>query len=761
MAGRNAAKPGAEISARVGRTSSDVPTALVAAKLLPPIRAQELLKRSHVVERLMTSPGKLCLISAPAGWGKTSLLGAWHLEATNGRPMAFLHLEEGDDDVPIFWIYVIAAIRTVYPGFMASADEILRTPGVDPMRLVVPQLINELGALNEPMVLVLDDYHVVTQPAVHDSVRYLIDHLPEGMRLVIATRADPPLPLGRLRASGEMTEIRSAQLALSPEETAQFLTTRFDLEMDAETVRLLCDHTEGWPAAVHLAGLSLQSEQDHRGFVERFEGDDRNVADYLTSEVLDRLSEDHRQFLLRTCILDHLTGSLCDMVTGVSGSDAMLEELERRNLFLIPLDNRRAWYRYHHLFAEWLRHQLRKTQPELIPELHARANRWHAENDSLEAAISHAIAAGEHSTAAELIDRYLVNPRGVRWSTLWEWLPELLPEDVARFPMVATAHVAPALACGDFSGGLHWIGVAESAIVQAPAELRPAYETMAGLYRAFCELAAGNKSVAHVDLTRIAEQLRLTGSTSYPIAIGLAGMATFWAVGALEAIPALQEAAVRREQASLPDGGVTALLAAAYAEIGDWTAADTTAKAALALPRPWEQYSYPDHMAAHYAIGKVHVARGERGQGLSQIEMGLDLARGWVEPVFVAYGCLALADALDDYAEKRALVREARQLAADSDDAARVGDLLDAAERRLSMHGPSPRTEGTVHVEPLTDRERDVLRLLRSELTLRDIASQLYISHNTAKGYTKSIYRKLGVSSRGAAIETASMLNVP
>jgi LuxR family maltose regulon positive regulatory protein len=347
-----------------------------------------------------------------------------------------------------------------------------------------------------------------------------------------------------------------------------------------------------------------------------------------------------------------------------------------------------------------------------------------------------------------------------RWSTFWEWLPELPDEIVARHPMIATARVTPALARGDFSEGLHWIGVAESAIANAPDELRPAYETTVDLYRAFCELAAGDKGVAHAELGEIADKLRLTGSRSYPIAIGLAGMATFWSVGGLESIPALREAAVAREMASLPDGGVTALLAAAYAETGDMTAAERAAEAALALPSPWAHYSYPDPMAAHYAMGKVHIARGERDQGIAHIEQGLDLARGWVEPIFVAYGCLALAGALDEYSEKRTLVREARQLVEESSDPARVRDLVVAAERRLSMRQPQLRTESTVLVEPLTDREGDVLCLLRSELTLREIADELYISHNTVKGYTKAIYRKLGVSSREAAIEPARETNV-
>jgi len=643
---------------------------------------------------------------------------------------------------------------------MEGADEVLRTPGVEPMRRIVPDLVNEMCEIDEPMVLVLDDYHVLTQEGIHTSILYLIDHLPPSLRLVIATRSDPPLPLGRLRASGEMIEVRADRLRLTEDETTRLLHDRFGVALDPQSVHLLNERTEGWPAALHLAGLSLQGEQDRRAFVERFAGDDRNIADYLTGEVLDRLPTPDAEFLLHTSVLDNLTGPLCDEVAGVSGSAATLEELERRNLFLIPLDNRRCWYRYHHLFGEWLRHELHRTDPSLVSVLHTRASRWYADNDSLGLAISHAIAASDHAVAAELMNRHLENMRDVRWSSLWRWLYELPDELVARYPMIAAARVVPALARGDFSDGLHWIGIAESAIAAAPDELRPGYETTVAFYRAFCEFAAGDKGKAQADLEGIVNELRLARSGNYPIAIGLDGIATFWCVGALEAIPALREAAVARERASLPDGGVTALLAAAYAETGDLTAAEATAEAAFALPPPWANYNYPDLMAAHYALGKVHIARGEAGEGIAQIEQGLDLARGWVEPIFVAYGCLALADAVDGYVEKRALVREALQLTRDGKEPGRVGHLVTAAERKLSMRQPRQHTQGMAHVEPLTDREHDVLRLLNSELSLREIANEMYISYNTVKGYTKSIYRKFGVSSRAAALDTARELHI-
>lgn len=742
------------------RDVGSVPTALVAAKLAPPLAAPGLLPRTNLVDRLKASSVKLCLISAPAGWGKTSLLAAWHEAEAERRRIAFLRLAGADNDAPIFWTYVIAALRTIHPQIMAGSDEALDTPGMDPMRRIVPQLINELYEIGKPMVLVLDDYHVLTEPAVHASITYLIDHLPPTTHLVIATRSDPPLPLARLRASGEMAEIRSDRLALSVDEAARLLTDRFGLDLDDASIELLCRRTEGWPAALHLAGLSLQSEPDHRGFIERFAGDDRNIADYLTGEVLDSLPAGHRDFLLHTSVLDQLTGALCDAITGASDSAATLEELERSNLFLMPLDSHRSWYRYHHLFGDWLHHQLARSDPDLIPELHDRASAWYADHGFFEPAIRHAIGADDHERAGGLIDRYLTEWDQVSWSAVWRWLAEIPDDVVERHPMAATARAVLAWRRGDFATGLRWIPIAASAIASAPDDLQPLTATMVSLFRSFGELVSGDIETARAGFERIVEQERPAASPAYAMAIGNFGIATFWSIGALQSIPPLREGVVAREHISLPDGGVTALLAAAYAETGDWSAAEATANAALALPHLSVHNRYPTQMAAHFALGRVLVARGEHDAGIAEINEGLRQARSWVEPIFIAYGCLTLADALDVYADKRALVREARQLIEGDHGRGRIEDLISDAERKLFLRRPSQHTDGTVHVEPLTDRERDVLRLLRSDLSLREIAGELYLSHNTVKGYTKSIYRKLGVSSRAAAIDTSRELDV-
>ena len=733
---------------------------LLMVKLAPPALPPGVLPRPDVVEPLVDGAEQLALISAPAGWGKTSLLAEWLGAEQGRRSTAFLRLDEGDDAGPLFWSYLIAALRTVHPGLAAGADTALRSPEADPMRQVVPSLLNELTEADSDLVLVLDDYHVISRSDIHESVGYLIDHLPPSLRLAISTRADPPLSLSRLRASGNLVELRAGDLAFSVAETAEFLRRRFGVDLDYSDAEALRRRTEGWPAAVQLAGLSLHDSEDPSGFIARFAGDDRNVADYLIGVALGSVSGTDREFLVRTSVLDQMTGSLCDEVAGVTDAAATLDRMERGGLFLVPLDSRRNWYRYHRLFGDWLRHELRRTNPDLIAPLHLTAAEWYAKNGSLEQAVSHALKAGDATLAARYADRYLADWTHVQWSLARKWFQQL-PEDVIRaFPLVAVGCFQLALAEGDFESGARWIDAAEAALADAPASARPAIETTVALYKAFGELVAGDMNVALAASEAIADRERPAKSADYARAVGLAGMATFWAIGPLEAIPLLLEGSAARRKALVGDGGVTALLALAYAEVGDHSAAEDAAMDAFSIPEPPAWMRYPERMAAHYALGKVLAARGEPARGIDQIRKGLSLARGWVEPIFIAYGCLVLADTIGEYAEKRSLVREARQFIEGPRGRGRIRELVVAAERKLALRRPRQQTAGTVHVEPLTERELEVLRFLKSDLSLREIAAELFISHNTIKSYTKAIYRKLGVTSRSAAVDATTDLDL-
>ena len=365
--------------------------------------------RPRLSERLdRGTASKLTLVSAPAGFGKTTLLAEW-LAAGPAAPagerlVAWLSLDRADNDPVSFWTYVIAALRTVAPGVGESALAFLQAPQPPPIETVLTALLNDLGATAADIVLVLDDYHVIDASDVQEGMAFLLDHLPPWLHVVIASRADPALPLARWRARGELVEIRAAELRFTPDEAAAYLNEMMGLQLTARDVAVLEGRTEGWIAALQLAALSMQGRDDVAGFIAGFAGDDRYVVDYLAEEVLQRQPDRVQAFLLQTSILDRLSGPLCDAVTGQGGGKATLEALDRGNLFLVPLDDRRRWYRYHHLFADVLQARLLDEQPGQMPDLHRRASVWYEQNGEQSVAIGHALAAGDFGRAADLVE---------------------------------------------------------------------------------------------------------------------------------------------------------------------------------------------------------------------------------------------------------------------------------------------------------------------------------------------------------------------
>jgi LuxR family transcriptional regulator, maltose regulon positive regulatory protein len=306
---------------------------------------------------------KLTLVCAPAGWGKTLLLSEWHASKEESRPFAWVSLDPGDDDPVRFWSYLIAALRTVEPDLGRSALTALPSAGPDLVEVVVSPLINDLANVTRRSVLALDDYHFVRNELIHTSVGYLLRHLPRTTQIAIASRADPPLPLATLRAAGEVTEIRATDLRFTDQEADALLNDALGLGLDAADVELLQVKTEGWPAGLRLAALSVQAQDDRHAFVAAFAGDDRQIGDYL-HDVLAEQPAELRDFLLRTSVLERLCARFCDAVTGSDDARAHVEAIDRSNLFLVALDGRGEWYRYHHLFRDLLRQELAPERPE-------------------------------------------------------------------------------------------------------------------------------------------------------------------------------------------------------------------------------------------------------------------------------------------------------------------------------------------------------------------------------------------------------------
>jgi LuxR family maltose regulon positive regulatory protein len=480
---------------------------LLATKLHAPRRRPGLVQRERLRNRLVPAEAtSLTLVSAPAGFGKTTLLTEWLCAADgDGSAMPWLSLDAGDNDPAVFWTYVIAAIQRAAPQVGTRAHASLQSS--QPLTSVVADLLNDLHDLSHDVVLVLDDYHVIESADIHESITYLIDHAPPSFHLVLASRSDPPLPLARLRARGQLSEIRAADLRFTRDEAASYLNETMDLHLAQADVDSLGARTEGWIAALQLAALSLQGRDDVDRFIESFTGDDRFVVDYLVEEVLDRQPEATRTFLLQTSVLDRLTGALCDAVTLRADGRAMLEQLDRSNLFVVALDDRRHWYRYHHLFADVLRARLTDEDPDLIDELHRRASTWYAANGEPAAAIEHAMAGHDVDEAARLIE--LTAPvlrQGRQEGTLRRWL-EALPDEVfADRPVLAISLVGARMSTGDTTGVEPLLQLVESTLERSTprpivfdAELFDRLPAQVLIQRAGLALLAGDldATIAH------------------------------------------------------------------------------------------------------------------------------------------------------------------------------------------------------------------------------------------------------------------------
>ena len=422
--------------------------ALVTTKLRAPRTRPNLVARRRLRSVLDRQGGRrLTLVSAPAGFGKTTLISEWAEERlAQGESVAWVSLEESDNDPARFSTYLVAALRTVGEGIGEGVLASLRSPEPPPVEAVVGALVNDLAEVPQEIAVVLDDYHVIDAEPVHEATSFLLEHLPENVHLVVIGRTDPPFPLPKLRARGQMTEIRAADLRFTSEEATAFLGDVMGLALSARDVAALEEVTEGWAAALQLAAISMQDREDVSAFVESFTVSNRHVLDFLTEEVLERQPEHVRDFLLKTSILDRLSGPLCDALAGASDGQAMLEGLERDNLFVVPLDDDRRWYRYHHLFADFLRGRLLREHPERVAESHLRAASWYEREGWASEAVEHALAAGDYQWAARLIEQHAqaLVLRG-EGATMDRWLSALPAVLVRSRPRLSLARAIWAL----------------------------------------------------------------------------------------------------------------------------------------------------------------------------------------------------------------------------------------------------------------------------------------------------------------------------
>ena len=731
-----------------------------AASLLQPPRPRPgSVARRELLGRLTESlPAKLVLVAAPPGWGKTTLLCDWWLAAEEAD-RAWLSVETPHNDPVQFWSGVAAAIGTVPPAAGASAIEALTSSAAKTSGYVEP-LLGHLAALPGRITLVLDDFHLITNPHVLAGFEYLVDHLPPTLGLVVAGRSDPPLPLARLRAHGELAEIRTADLAFSEAEAAQLLGGTLGLDLPAGQRYALWQRTEGWAAGLYLAGLALRTRKDgdRAGFIATFGGDDRNVADYLAAEVLAGLAPRIRSFLLHTCVLDRMSAPLCDAVTASAGSQALLEEIDRAQLFAVSLDNARRWYRYHAMFAEMLRSELDRCEPGMAALLHRRASAWYRQHGEVTEAIGHALAAGDLADAQDLIAAhwYDILNEGLA-DTMQSWLDQLPSDMVAKDARMCLLRGALAMSLGRVEDVPPWLEAAEAAVPMGPFQGPASVESAAGILQALYRHLTGDLAGAEKAIRSVLESTA-PGSTPWRDSmLALLGTVLFWRGQDCEAAAAFEQVIRPTSQTDDNFARLSALghMAAIAAHHGDREKADRYLREAAALAARHDLRGHWVTVVADLVTTVLLADRGELAAAGTVARQALDNARrgqARLETAAALMGLAKIESRAGRKAQARARTGEARDIIGQCPDPGILTSQLAETEHQegLSAPVPPPRGRGQ-RPDGLTDREAEVLSLVARGDQNCEIAAKLSISVHTVERHLQNAYRKIGVRNRADA----------
>jgi LuxR family maltose regulon positive regulatory protein len=732
-------------------------------KLVVPSPRPQSVPRPHLVAELTQGmPAKVTLVCAPTGSGKTSLLTEWAASTRDVR-VAWVSLDPGDDEPLRFWRYVAAALATVEPSLADTAQRRLRSPVVSIDDEILPVLVNDLARVAQPLVLVLDDLHVISSSRIAEQLGYVVDRMPRAVHLAIASQADPALRLGRLRAMGDLAELRAEQLRFTDKEAAALLNRVHGLDLAPEELATVQRRTEGWAAGLNLAALSLKRSGQRRRVLEELPADESFLVDYLWNEVVLGQPRTVRHFLMRTAILERLTGPLCDAVTERNDSDQMLRELERANLFVVPLDDNRAWFRYHHLFRDLLLRQLERFASDLIPDLHRRASTWYAANGFMSEAIDHAIAAGDVNYAADELEHHWLEAYSTGQATnILDWIDRLPEEAIAGHPALALARAGIARAMGRLDEVEPWLQRAEAAGRDAPASgLASSIVGGAAVSRSMYRLALGDVLGAITWGRRALELEPVEGSPEHLTAGYFLAIALFFEAPD-QAAPLL-----RQYLGAVPPGAqdarryfAMALLAEVHALRGELDEAERLGREALAVARSQQLEEHPPSEQVHVALGAVLLARDEVEAAEEQFERAAGLARRGGDRSEYAHALLWLGRSRArhrDSAGARIALESAREAVPELGQPS-LKWLLDMLEEELGSD--QRRRTPARELEPLTDSELRVLRLLPGDLTYREMAQHLYVSLNTVRTHSQRVRRKLGVSTRTEAVARARELGL-
>jgi LuxR family maltose regulon positive regulatory protein len=732
---------------------AELPFDVAEVKFAAPQIRPDTVAKADVIAQLCASREPVVTVVAGAGYGKTTLLARW--AAADERPFAWVALDGRDDDDVVLLRYVTAAIHRVEP-MPDGVLEALSGPGGSTWSTRVPRLVNALAARERPLVLVLDDLHAVASPACLDVLSALLEYIPAGSQVAIASREEPALPLARWRAQGRVREIGVADLRLDEHEARQLLGAA-GIDIEDTALSVLTRRTEGWPAGLYLAALSQRAGAPSSAGIADVAGDDRFVSDYLRLELLSRLPPEHARFLKCTSVLERMCGAMCDAVLLTAGSANELGMLERTNCFVVPLDRKSEWYRYHHLFGELLRTEIERSEPDLVPELNSRAMRWCIANDLPEAAVVYGHAAGETDTVAALLDALMLPLYyDGRMGTVESWLAWFGDDDLVRYPALAVYGAWIRVLTGRPAEAERWLGLADGAtsaialsdgsatiepwVATLRAHMMPdgAEQSLADAGRALDRLPPGSPWIPPA---RLAHGLAhaLLGATDRAEEDFTATIEQGLAAGAVESVfiaeTQLAFLATRRGawgEAARRAG--TAVAQIQEAGLGDY-ASSAMAHAAAARVALHEAR----HEDARAALTRAHRLRPMLDHGLPWMtgQVGLELVRAHL--------------ALGDAGAARTVLTETERVL----ELRPHMDVLNEDVRELRDLVAATAGSAGAWAMSLTGAELRLLPYLATHLTFPEIASRLFISRNTAKTEAVAIYRKFGVSSRSKAIERA------
>jgi len=740
-----------------------MPETLLRTKLYAPPQRPNLVPRQHLIERLNQGlqPGhKFTLVSAPAGFGKTTLAIAWVQQSE--QPIAWLSLEKSDNDPIRFLTYLVAALQSLESHIGEGLLAALQSPGEINLELLLTTLLNETFEFSDQVILILDDYHVIDSRPIDTAIAFLLDHLSPQMHLVMLTREDPRFPLPRMRARGELVEIRARDLRFSLDETTSFLSAMLRTELSGANVQTLQSRTEGWIAGLQLAALAIQGQDDPSDLIAAFGRGHHYIVDYLIEEVLNRQPESLRTFLLQTSILGRLNGSLCDALTGRSDGDATLDQCEKANLFVSPLGGEYRWYRYHHLFAEVMTNRLQRLYPDQIPGLHLRAAEWFQQHNLFDEAIKHALATNEYQLVADIVESQAQDLVHLgKLSTLMGWLDTLPADIVHQRPRLGVDSAWVYLLIGKLERIEDYLASAEKNLgdLDHPDELR-------GQIAAIRAYAAAR--LGHLDraISQAQTALELLPSDDLSIRCVVAfvlGWVHQWQGDIPRALTYLQEASQLGEQA-----GNIHLAVAALNSIGDvlrqqgkLAESEKVYYQALQLGSGPSGQPLPISAGVHSNLAELRLAQKDFVSARQFALIGLELAEKIVnaEGQILCYLTLAQIEHLEGNPnEAWTNLEKAKRLAVTTQLPAGREEQIKACEIVISAVTSRGVEQGLL--DPLSERELEVLALFAAGLSNQEIADRLIISLGTVKAHSSHIYQKLDVSNRAQAIIRAGELNL-